>query len=487
MFNPFNTPTSLRVVGLQLQETGTYNPQYRRPYVTQVNGWTLNAIVETAVSSQQTKLDSTAIGNCAAELLIPSAVPEAEAFMPNGWTTPRMRFSLVLECDYSVGGKVKIYIQGYTEYSDLSYSGNFDSNMRFFINSITTTTFMNVPTSYGVAQQETVRDCSHLLVNQQASNLIDINQNTAYSMRPQDVFGTMQHSFVNDASAFAGNDLMVDTRCVLRGAPSKSNRVNTMSSTYMADMINGFSSSLQGSNFENTEADVLGRARNTVCEDSPMKDPFLNAMMGIMGNNQISNTFTYNDLMRLDPNTNALTFVVRPNHDQIAGIHQFGQTAHWGGSDRITHAATFISNAVPALMSFYGLSKLTFTATNAGSQTSIIIVAIASIAGTGNTQAIYGHLENRISKEICNVISFNGQAFFDVAVSCDIMQDTVIDIAVEGAPSTRFVAPTFTDSSFCPVVTNNMTRTTDVARDLNSVMDNIREGIIQNTSHYQVY
>lgn len=483
MFNPFNTPSSLRVIQLVLVETGTYNPQYRRPYVTQINGSTLNGIVTDIVSQHGNKLDSSVLARHAGNILIPSANPECEAFVPNGWSTPRIRFSLTLECMYTVGGKIRIHIQGYTEYADLSYNNKIDPRMQFFINSITTTTFAQQVTQFGAIEVESVRDCSHLLVNPQASNIMNPSNNMAYSMRPQDVFGTMQHGHVNDAASFYGSEMMLDTRCILRGTPTKSNRKNALSSSYVCGMVNSYTNSLMSSNFENTESEVLGKAMGVVGEDSPMTDPFLNAIMGIMGNNQISNTFTYGDLNRLDPNTDRLTNVVRHNNSQMGGLHQYGQTAHWGGADRLTHAATFIAHAVPSIMSSMGVTSYSFIASNNSNTPLVITSALKSIGQTGEMTALHAAIESRIAFEVCNIISYNNQSRFEMTVNCNIFNDTTIDISIDNSGISRFVAPTFGDSSYCPVVTNSVQRTTEMASDLGIVMNNIRDGLSEVLSY----
>lgn len=479
--NPFNKPIKMHVVRLLLARTGQYHNQFLRPYVTQANAGDVMGVID-AVSKQMGNGSSNLNidTNMVTGLVSMSAAPGSQVVIPNGWQTERLRFSLTVSVEFSVGGKQYITVQGYTEYSDLSHGGRIDPNMKFFINTMTSTNVANMG-GFNTPASEIFNNGVHVL----ADNACNVQTQPLMTMRPQDVFSAMQHASIASmpeiAEPFGG---MYDSRLCLKRNAVASNLDNSSPVNYMKDVISSFVAGTVAEYANPNEQEVLAKCSSAAAdrESAMVSNPFIQA---IMANNQnsfgVNNSFHMRDLYNIDQGVDAVTMLIERNGQQMSEVAMVGNSATWMGSDMLTHAANFIARTLPAIMLSNNISSCFMTATNnvIGCKGDVMILNVANNLNTQVTPDAFTrammNCRTRIISEIMNVISHRDLFKYNISINYDQYGDTRVEIDMNNSGAHLYVSPTFADSMLSPVVTNDVKSVYSMANDISTLTDNIKD------------
>ena len=479
----YQKSTNLRIVRLIMQETGTYNQQYSRPYQTHCDHTTLAAVTERVIDRNGGRFDSAALSGLAGSFIAPTSTPESIIPIVNGWNEKRARFLMEVDCQFQVGGSSTTYIQGYTNFPGITMNNSIAPDMEFYINSIITTKKSNVHTPYGMQTYETVTDNSHLLCSNSWSGITQLGQQRM--MRPQDVFCNMQASHIPGVyDSDVAN--VYDGRTILRTEATKSARVNGLAGAYASKIIDGYVIGNSLSDYGQNETNILNRSRSEVNEEQAATDPFLAAMSSITANG-ITNKFRFSDLVKLDQNVYNVSNYAISGNTQLVQSHYTGQTAQWHGSDRITLGATILSQAVPAIMMDLMINHLIFKSTNHDitGQMQTVIIDGKSFSNMDLTR----HLElfkRRLEKEILLDLTFNNQVSYALEMRIDLLGETWIKISLDGQPSVDYVTPSFCDNLFVPVITSNISTVENLTHDFENLVTNVKEAIGSSSNSIQI-
>lgn len=466
-----------------MQETGTYNPQFLRPYVTSFDGPTIANVTDRIVSSGQSRIDSSVLSGITGSFIAPSAQPEAMIPISNGWNERRIRFLMEVQCQYQTGGTIKSYIQGYTDFPGITASQAIAPDMNFYINSIVTTSISTEYTPFGAKQFERVSDSSHVLSASSWSGLSQPGQQQL--MRPQDVFCYMQNSHlpgyfesINDRAS----DRVLDGRTILRTEAVKSSRTNGLASNYASKIIDGYVVGASVADFSQKGIEVFNRSRQEVSEERAGEDPFLSALSGVTVSG-ITNHFKFSDLLKLDPNVDSVTNYAVMGATQNATVHVAGQTANWHGSDITTVSATTLSQAVPALMMELMLTRIIFKSTNHDIQGRIttLVIDAKSFANVEITQMVELFKSRLITEIISNITSSN-QINYMLEMRIDLLGETWIELAIDSNPPMTFVTPSFCDNLFVPVVSSNQATIQNLTNDFSGLVSNVKESMTNSSN-----
>jgi len=331
---------NLKVKRLLIQETGTYNQQWKRPFASNMDANTFNTIVENV--HQARKITSSALTGVANQFIQPSATPESHILIPNGWNERRLRFFLEVETEHQIGASQTEYIVGYTNYAGLSEQGHLDPNMTFHINSVNTVrnSYMNTPLGNQVIQN--VIDSSHVIVNEQYTGLTQPNK--LFRLRPEDVFVQLES---NELEQEANGDF-TDTRLTVNREPIKSRRTNAIAPVYVASVLDSYLQTQRADHTESNQSTIFESAYHSIKSDSCSNDPFISFIKN--KGDATGNSFSYNDLIQMDPGTSHNTVVIKMTPAIRSTLHQTGITADWGASNGETVFATCISQSTPGYM-----------------------------------------------------------------------------------------------------------------------------------------
>ncbi len=460
-----------------MQETGTYNPQFLRPYVTSFDGPTVDNVTERIVSAGAGRIDPSVLSGITSSFITPSPTPEAIIPIVNGWNEKRIRFLMEVEAQFQTGGSCKSYIQGYTDFPGITANQSIAQDMNFYINSIVTTKITNEFTPSGLKRMETVADNSHLLSSNSWNGVSQPGQQKL--MRPQDVFCNMQTSHLPNIYDSDQNSVL-DGRTILRTEAVKSSRTNGLAANYATKIIDGYVVGAAVSDYGQNEMNILNRSKQEVAELRAGEDPFLSALASVT-NYGISNHFKYSDVAKIDPNVDNVTNYTMMGSTQLSSIHSVGQTANWHGSDITTVSATVLSQSVPALMMELMLSRLVFKSTNHDIQGRIntAIIDARSFANIELSQLL-NVFKSRLLTEILNNITSSNHISYMLEMRVDLLGETWIELSIDNNPPVVYVTPSFCDSLFVPVVTSNVSTIQNLTNDFSNLVSNVKECLHSN-------
>ena len=456
----------IRITRLLIHETGTYNDQWRRPYETTLDGQTLGVLQE-RLDGQQDFTPSMMAG-IAGQFVKPSVTPESQIRIVNGWNERRSRFMMTVEHTYMTGGTIIENILGYTSHMGLTPTGAIDPNMEFYVNSTVHVRNTIERTPMGNQNYASVVDASHVVAdnNWGASGGMYAPEKE-HRMRPTDVFAAMSRTHLPQASS------VLDLRTTMTSNAVKSRRTNSMATNYMSHILESYRNANAQSDFGMEEASILGQARGFVAEKSATNDPFLSAISNVRGT-PVGNTFTWRDLLALDPGVDHVTVVQVMDQVHRGQVHQAGQTQHWGGTDLETHAASVLSQAVPGLMMNLMLTGVGFKSTNRVTIGGMVQTQFFDAMGfsTGDLKPYLEQFKNRLEHEVLYDLTYGNTMDFALEMRADLLGETWIKISINGGPYVDYVVPSFCDALTTPVITTNQERPLQLASDFILLFEN---------------
>jgi len=468
--------SKINIARLLMSETGTYNDMVQRPYTLSMEAGTLNSITQRAVEMHG-KLSGATLSGVACDLVSPSAAPTGNVSIPNGWGTRRIRFVMEVHCQFVLGVTMIYYIQGYTDFPGVSATGEPAPDMRFIINSIIGVSRTTIPTPSGMVTRDIITENSQVVADPNALNAM---MGGNLLMRPQDVFGRMQANYISQGHSYGGGNV-IDPRGTLTAAPVRSNRMNNVGAEYIAKIVNGYTTGNELATFGQGTQDILSRAKAEVYETPLMDNPFISILSDVRGMG-ISNSFTYGDLLNIDPGVSQRKHFAVHSNIQQAQVHTVGATSYWNGTDRETVVATILGQAVPALMMELLISKINFHATNHDHSGNVTIaISGAKSLTEADMTRYYEMFKSRLANEVLRDISFGGNIPFSLQMEVDLFGDTWIRLSLNSGPIIDYALGTFSDSLFTPIVTGQKQMFDSMVYDIENLVNNVSEAVTSAT------
>lgn len=490
----FGQPANITVDMFILTQTGTYQEQSLRPFNTTVTPGALNALSESTRGGTQFNVAS--VQNVAGDILSPSATVEAPAQISNGWRSRRFRFLMKVTevAPFQERGYTQRIFFGYTDQCDVSFNQTLDPQMRIYFNSETV-----VETNYSLDMHGNMVPVARVVASNQIVSPMDMSGNsgfingvmhrpTSYLVRPDDVFSQGQNEAMlgklRESGRIDASNIHYDERTMLgQGGPYKYSRRNDASPVrYMAHTLKAYSSAVHEAREEQGTADadyIYETALGTAANQSIHTNGFfarLKDQTGYMENGFVE----YRELLAMQPELNdpQRMIVAMDDGTSIRKTSQAEDSNYWHGSSRTDIAASMIAQVVPAIMMDNMFRTLTFSATNGmmgvGSYAiDFNSMASASIVENLNMIDYFQSVEHRLEYDVLASITHRNQISFQLSVHADLAGETIIDISLEGEPMVRYVAPTFTDSLFSPVVTSDKGRADTIANDMRYLMETV--------------
>jgi hypothetical protein len=464
---------AMHIKRLIVAQTGTYNQQYRRPYTSSLDGTSRTQMLD-AIEQSKTITPATVAG-VSNQFIKPAATPECMIDIANGWATQRLRFMMEIQSQDMMGNITSEYVVGYTDHPGLSLGGHLDPSMVFTINAINTTrTKTQTSHSLGAQTYQNFIDASSILVNDHYNGAIAPQQ--LFGLRPEDVYSQLDNQTL--AEGLGEDSMLVAARSLITTRAIKSRRSNAIAPVYVAKVLDSY---LQTTRADMTSGDseLYEQARCSVRSQSANEDPFM-AFLRTKSNTETNYQFTYGDLMMLDPNvvSPSVTIPVPVKPIWQSGLHQAGQTAHWGGTDYTTLFATTLSQSLPGYMLSFGLNKLHLFATNLDSTGAISIQPShwksfsENVDMTNALTSLCYRLEVELLRDMCH----SGEVLFNLEIKCDLLGDTFTRISLNGEPPVEFMTPSFCDSLLAPMVTSNNLLLDGITSDFGCLMREIADG-----------
>jgi len=480
---------SIRVAQLTLQETGTYNEMFSRPYVTHMDNYTLENITNRVEqlhinNDNRSHINGAGLAGLAINMASPSAAPMGNIMIPQGWSEKRVRFVLEVHCTSRIQGNTVYYFQGYTSHYGISQGGYIDPTMSFIINSFTGVRRTEVVTPNGISSIDSIIETAHVVNGEIQVTYNDPQQK--FLMRPFDIFAGMQSNFIKGGYSYIGQDVSLhDTRSMVKREPSRSSRSNNIPSAYVANILDQYIIANNTLDSHTGDNNVLTTASNKTYERTLVENQFIRAITNIKGIGT-GTVFTYDDLCRIDNNTpnvtNAITVgrvqKIEPYGVGTLGnsIHHTGDTAYWNSADRETVIATILANAVPALMLDNMMWRLAFRTSNfdASGRFSSIVTD-----GRGFTNLDLGPFmevfKSRLENEVLFDLTYGNQFSIMIDAQVNLHGESIYWISLDGQCSIAYSVPSFCDSLIAPVVTDNSKNLYNLVSDFDILVNSVAE------------
>lgn len=460
----------MRILGLILGRTGTYDSMYQRPYQMGTND--VNALLQVAESTRYgSAFTENNLAAFAGGILKPKAQHEGEASIANGWGTERLQFVLKIDVSPMDDASLIELVTGYTDHYGVSnltgLNAVFDPQMRFHVNS--TLQFRRQWRNVNGIQQSmmTMVDSSQLVAGEYNPTLANIGGGQL-TCRPEDIFATMQ---VNMADWNGARP--INTGVAFVEPLKKSRLANTHAPSYLTSLLKSYDDALKRSDHQSSMTDVLDYARDLSQDGTISNDHFLNLVRQMSGDRHRS-FITWSELMRMDSTLNdRAQLVTTGNNVRRDDRYYAGQGQVWSGADPLTHAANIIANSLSCLLMACGLSAASFTATNmvAGSSmhgigglhgefmdgfTFIPMNGRSLMEGADASPLIMSVLRPRLIRETLLPLTDYGNMPLNISVEADVTSEIRINISMADGIVTPYCMPAFAGALFSPIVTSDV-------------------------------
>lgn len=483
------------IVKMFLYDTNTYHEQVSRPYEMYLQQQDLDNLkdrLHNLTLKAAGRLPAAQFAEAAATSMMPQTNFERHIPIVNGWNQKRHRFIMYVRSTNTLNIATTYIVSGYTD--DVAVSditglkadrAPINENTQFIVNTITKVSEQDIPNGFGTTRQTVSAESNHVLAN---SLTMGLQQQPMHKLRPEDVFSSLT---VQSSLGTGKNRTIANPGGVVSSAPSFSDCKHSISSNYMAKMVNGYSESLRAAQFGEELSSTLARTKILVQDTSAHRDPFISFIGKIHGTGTDS-IFTLRDLKEVDPTCNERikylrigstlqTSNLQLNRD-IASVDP-RNTAAWLNSDVETKFATAISHAVPALCVESMISGISFECHNyaPGRQLSWGVDGIWALSMNESMMSVdltknAEMFRSRFVSEVLPAISFNNEIGIGVRVFSMVNSETRISISVDGKRPITFVTPSFADALLVPVTTTDHGRPVDLANKFETLIDNILPG-----------
>jgi len=473
------------VESLVFVPTGTYQEQWRRPWVTEFNASNVNQVYEVvahAYHDHQQKRnagtvapDATYMVNphdlapVSASFIQPAAAGEAPARLrlAHGVGYQTARFIMVLRVQRHQALEPDRYIiNGYTNHLGLLQKQGragqnnsdyaVDHKMEMTVNSIMQV--VNVMRDYGYGPQPSTEMVAvhQVLIDPNYDNVDNAN---VIRLRPYEVTATLAR--MADPQVNRSGVTTTDTRAIQNQTPALSDVHHSNPNNYMAKIISGLTSGRDEAARSGHAGliDPYNNATRLLRDASSHNDPFLKAIANFT-DGVVSGTFKFRDLLMVDPNAehDQICFVNMRDYSTMA--NQRGQnmahgsdTSEWHGQDLPTQWAVQLANMISPILMDLAMRKVEIFASN--SKGEIFCKAANAwpfVKGVNLTPQLQS-LDGLFYQQFVLPMSEHNQLRYDIDVSADLFGEIVIKLSVQGSPYYTYVFPAFMSAGMSPVLT----------------------------------
>lgn len=484
--------TEIQLDKFLLVQTGTYRVQPLRPFRVVVNDNIIDRMHSATHGGK--RLGISTVQGFASEVIQPQANVEGEVAIDQGWNSRRFRFMMRVyeRHPFNLGAVTQRIFSGYTDHCDVSLGQNLAPDMRIYFNSELVINETIQPSENGP-----LRKVSVVSANQIISPVTFAGQTTgsayhsrpvAHMIRPEDNFGLGQCNAVvdmlNQTGQFQGGvQNIIDTRTMVGegGTYKYSMRRDTSPVRYLADNLTAWQHAVQesamdsdGLNFQHTGGTsmLLGEAQAYAANLDIHANTFLASLKDHAGYME-RGYITFADLCRLYPEAGRMfdvTHFSMDNGQSIRRVNFVEHSEHWMGADPVSIGASLLAQVVPSIMMDNYLRNIHFTAVNGMGHSQYVIdvqeQSVRSIIDGLPMQPYIQEFMRRIAVDILNSITRNNELPFQVGMMVDLMGDSVIDISLGNETLRRYIAPTFSDSLFTPMLTHDANVPKAISNDL---------------------
>lgn len=421
-----------------------------------------------AISDNMISLSGSSMGNIA---------------IVNGWNNRRYMFSITVEVQMSSGGSICYIVTGFTDTNNVNVNGNHISIDPSIVLHITNIAETQVSHNQDGTTGLFVNKSDQVLTRQHYMNDLSVQGNEFRSQRPMDIFNTMTSNMFKEEGS---NTTYINTETSL-GVPVFGNRFNNIPNQYSANIFNSYvdaadtNSAYVGEHYAPQVAELVAApsAKETYVSQNKFLE-YLNM------NEQSFNTrtaFTWRDILEIDPNIMD-RFHLNRIGDRESFLPSSGLiTANTNNrSDLMGQIASVLATSIPALANQCNLTTVSFLANN-NFGTHYVSVADCTSFNPATFKAHSSKFEQLLPSQVLDSLFTAMQLSYEMTVYCQVNSETFIKLRVNGGPIEDFLIPTFAESLYTPIVTNNPNTISSISDTVKNLTTRISE---ESTRHSSV-
>lgn len=499
-----NTKIRFGEYGFLGVQTGTYQAQFLRPFKSNTSNAVVNQL--RAATNDGLNLGVGAVQEISADVITPQAMVEGEVLIPESFNSRRFRIMCrVFEENPFVRGSVtqRVFF-GYSDHCDASIQGGLvDPNMRIYFNSETIIAENIINTPHGPQTQARIIGSNQIIspVNMVNGDNGMFAKPSSFLIRPEDNFNLMQTKAVAKNLQETGLvDVKIDSSYDHRtmvgegGAFKYSMRKDTSPVRYLSSSLSAYQHARKEYNSSMHDTDdilfnrssdstevLFGEAASMCRNHSITSNTFLGILRehtGFMERGYV----TWGELKGLFPelaNPMIASFAMDDGR-AIRKVSHAGQSQLWNGADYTSIGASLLAQTVPSIMMDTFFRQVSFAVTNGNGPNEYVFEihpsSTASIIKGIDMRPYIVELERRIKVDILHNITRGNQLPFRISMISDLAGESIIDISIGNESTERFVAPTFADSLFSPVITRNHELSGTIANDITWLVKQVIDG-----------
>lgn len=468
---------------------GDYNPMFNRPYTVNVTKSAIDTISERLEDTKSGSITNNIVNGVANEIIQPSAIPYPTQIDSNWVNIRKYIFLLKVRHVHITGAETMLYIQGFTEHDGITNTGNIDGNLVHNINNIIETSYYVLNTPLGTIRKEKLTNIYNVFSNNSFSDI--------YTQRPNDVLDAISIYNISELMGDNSNNVnFINVNNYISNFDRKSiasNISNNIPTNYISDVLNyGFQSYLNKEIHLNS-FEIKREDENSfkAYEPSLRDNEFIRYLNLSAGSKVITNKFSFNQLMNIDPTIYNRFKVLNITKNYVDPVISQTPTIgdYWTGQDPVTIKAYSLIESSVSLALKYGFNKIYFIASNITNPTGSIEVFITNFNSFINLDErdfnyILEVFKTKYIQDIFLNESNNGIIPMHIEMYVDILGTSKINLKYADFPSNWYTIPTFANSSFSPVITTDKNTLDYTAFQLQSVIKSLATN---NQYQQQVY
>lgn len=476
--------TSIKIINFEALAVGGLEQQYLRPYEISTKD---QHVINTLQNRVGESIERTGtIGNgilsgMATQILMPTAVAKGSIGIINNWDTKRFQFKMVVDITSGLRTERELVL-GYTDHHGISnlvggMNQYIDPNMLLVINSVSRVSGLNInapSVGGGFTSPSTPKltESAHILHDPLLGNNTNgvLNQDSLIAMRGGDVFSSLYVSTAaNNSGQILSGNVLVD--------PMKARRSEANPHHYLTDILSTYNTQHQlYGNMANDGTRVLAESLDQVMPALTLEDPFI-SHLGRTATFTGMNTFTWGDLLKMDPTIDARAVFVS---DVITST---SFTVGNAGQASVTNQyAAVVCSSISSMMMEYGVAELVFKATNATLNGEIEMLynpkGCKSFAQGVNIAPHLNVIKNRMIVEVLRSLSGMGNQI-PWALDCVIRLAGISLVKLAYGNPTQyepFIFPSFADA----LTSSLLTRQQDDFAKLTTGISNLISQVVPN-------
>lgn len=483
---------NVRIGNLVLVQSGTYQEQHMRPFQMNVSNDAINALHSATRGGMN--LGVSAVQDIAGTIVQPTAMTEgAVGICGDGWQSRRFRGMVRVHEEHPIvkGTATQRIFFIYTDQCDASMGNLLDPRMRVYFNSETVIAESVKQTPMGLQKFAKVVSANQIVtpVDMMAGSNGLFSAASSHLIRPEDIFSIGQTGAIverlQNSGRFNGQiNRMHDHRTMVGecGAYQYSHRQDTSPVRYVSNTLSAFQHSVReadmlsddqfGNVAANSKEHLYGEAQSYAANTNIHANSFL-AILKERANYMERGFVTWGELCALFPELVQQHGCAQWSMDDGRSIRKVNfaeHSMHFHGADMTSIAASTLAQTIPSLMMDTFLRHVSFAVTNGDMPGQYRFEfhgeGVKSIMEGVDMRPYLVEFERRLATDCLNTISMNNQIPFQLSMSSDLAGDSVIDISLQGESIIRFVAPTFTDGLFAPIITRDAAKASKIANDM---------------------